>query len=253
MIKNFFWEVWAVALRDLKKRSTFLKFIGMISLTIGIFLLIGYAFESFIDFSEYGDSSYVEFFYAGMIIYSLVLSGLQISLELITDKNGFIRILLVAPISKYSILFGKILSGFISSLKGLFVMIVFFLIMFDKLNVIRIFEILFLMFFVIVSYNGLGLWLSSLFKNRDVATQIIGYLSGGIFLLSGIIYPIQAMPTYVQYFFYINPVAYTVDLFRYIMIGENFFPVLLSISFSLVFGVVSVLLGTYMFDRSQRK
>lgn len=251
-MKEFLQEVYAVALRDLKKRSTFLKYMGGVSLGIGIFLLIGYGFDSFVDFSEYG-SSYVEFFYTGMIVYSIVSSGLLMSLELITDKTGFIRILLVAPISRYSILFGKILSGFITSLKGLFVMIIFFLILFNKVNIIRILEILLLMFFTIVSYNGLGLWLSSFFKNRDVATKVISYLSLGLLFLSGILYPIQAMPKYVQYFFYINPVAYTVDLFRYVMVGENYFPVILSLTFSLIFGIVAIFLGTYMFDRNQRK
>jgi ABC-2 type transport system permease protein len=251
-MKEFFQEVYAVALRDLKKRSNFLKYLGAISITIAIIFLIGYGFDSFVDFSEYG-SSYTEFFYAGMIVYSIIISGLQISLELISDKNSFMRVLLVAPISRYSILFGKIFSNFITSIKSLFIMIIFFMMIFNKLDLIRTVEILVFIFFTIITYNGIGLLLSSFFKSRDVATQIIGFITFGALFLSGILYPIQAMPKYAQYFFYINPIAYTVDLFRYILIGENYFPVFTSVLFLVVFGLVSIFLGTYMFDRNQRK
>ncbi|MCW8966488.1 MAG: ABC transporter permease [Candidatus Pacearchaeota archaeon] len=249
---EFFEEIYAVALRDIKKRSSFLKYIGMLSLSIAAILFIGYGFESFIDFSQYGES-YTEFFYAGIIVYTLIISGLQISLELISDKNSFTRVLLVAPISRYSILFGKILSSFVSSMKNLFIMIIFFLAIFSQLDAIKILEIIIFMFFTIVSYNGVGLLLSSFFKNRDTATQIIGFVTFGLLFLSGILYPISAMPKYAKYFLYANPAAYTVDLFRYIMIGENFFPVKLSLIVSLIFGIIAIFFGTYIFDRNQRK
>ncbi len=71
--------------------------------------------------------------------------------------------------------------------------------------------------------------------------------------LSGIFYPIQALPQAVQYLFYVNPLTYTVDIFRYIMIGEHAFPLLISSTILTIFGIISIILGTYLFDRNLRK
>lgn len=249
---NFLEEVWAVALRDLKLRSTFIKYIGTILLVGVSILLIGAGFDTFIDFSAYG-SSYTEFFAGGMLVFYIISAGLSIGVETITDRKGFIRVLLAAPISRYSLLFGKILSGFIGSLQFFAVMFLIFLIATGNFTILRVFAIIGIMLFMIISWCGFGLWCGSLFKNRDVAQQVIGMSSFVILFISGVFYPIQAMPAFVKWIFYANPASYAVDLFRFIASGQNYFPLWLSVSVCLVFGIASFILGTWLFDRKQRK
>lgn len=251
-MNDFMKEIWAVALRDLRKRGTFIKYFLSIILITSIIFLIGVGFDTFIDFSEYG-SSYSKFFSPGIIVFFIVSMGLQMGVELITDRKGFIKLLLVAPISRYSILFGKILSGFISSLKSFFIIAILFLLLFNEFSLIKIVNIFIFMIFIIITYHSFGLWLSSMFNNRETAQEVIGYLSFAMLFLSGIFYPIQALPKFVQYIIYINPLTYTVDLFRYIMIGEHYFSIILNIFILLVFGLISLFLGVYQFDRNLRR
>src|SRR3989344_2347376 len=227
-MNNFLNEVWAVVLRDLKKRETFLKYFLGIILTASIIFLIGVSFDTFIDFSRYG-SSYSRFFSPAIIVYLIAMTGIQIGIELVIDKKGFIKLLLVAPISRYSILFGKILSGFITSLKFYFLIIVIFLLLFNEFNFIKIIWILLFIFFIIILFHSFGLWLSSLFESRETAQNVVGFLSFAILFLSGIFYPIQALPKFIQYLIYINPLTYAVDLFRFITVGEYLFPLALNI------------------------
>ena len=120
-------------------------------------------------------------------------------------------------------------------------------------HITRLVEILFFIGFITIIYHSLGLWLSSLFSNRGTAQNVIGFLSFGMLFLSGIFYPIQALPKFIQYITYINPLTYTADLFRFIMIGEHLFPALLNITVLLIFGLISIFLGVYQFDKNLRK
>src|SRR3989338_1507087 len=110
----FISEIWAVALRDLKKRENFVTYAGAIILIATVIVLIGFWFDTFIDFSKYG-SSYSEFFASGIIIFYIAMLGLQVCVELVIDKKGFLKLMLVTPVSRYAILFGKIISGFLTS------------------------------------------------------------------------------------------------------------------------------------------
>lgn len=250
-MNGFLQEVWAVALRDLKKREKFVKYAIGIVIAAAVILLIGYGFDTFIDFSKYGHS-YMEFFSAGIIALYIALPGITIGPELILDRKGFMRLLLAAPISRYSILFGKIVSSFILSLRSLFVITLMLLIVFKKFDLLRIIEILAFVLFTVISYHGFGMWLSSFFKSAEFAMKVSGYITAAFILLSGIFYPIQALPKLIQYVFYINPLTYTADFFRFIMIGEHAVPLIIDIAVLSAFGIFSIFFGTYRFDKSLR-
>lgn len=249
---NIIGEIWAVALRDLRKKETFLKYLVGIILVAVTIMLIGLGFDTFIDFSQYG-SSYSQFFSSGIIIFYIVMIGLQTGVELVTDKNGFLKLMLVTPVSKYSILFGKIISGFITSLKTFFFVIIVFLFLFKTLSFMAIIEVFLFMLFITIVFHSFGLWLSSLFKNRDSASSFVGWFSFVMLFLSGIFYPIEALPNYIKFVFYLNPMTYTVDVFRFIMGGTAYFPIFLSLVILISFGLVSIFLGTYQFDKNLRK
>lgn len=245
-------EIWAVAIRDLKKGESIFTYISQMAVIIGVILLIGLGFDAFIDFSKYGPS-YTQFFSSGIIVFYVAMSGIHISRELVEDRKGFLKLLMVTPISKYSILLGKMLSGFLGSLKTFLIMSIFFLFVFKMFSIIKVIEIIIFILLTVIIYNCFGLWLASLFENKKTAISFMDYLNFGTMFLSGIFFPLDAMPKIVKYICYINPLTYTVDLFRYITINEHYFSIWVNLIFLTIFGLVSFFLGIYQFDKNMRR
>lgn len=101
---------------------------------------------------------------------------------------------------------------------------------------------------------GLGMFISSLVtKYRDLS-YLIGFGVQLLMYLSAVMYPMALiqtkMPEYawlVQY----NPLAYIIELTRYMLLGIGSFSVL-GLLYTLVFTVVVFLLGLLVFNRTEK-
>ena len=75
---------------------------------------------------------------------------------------------------------------------------------------------------------GLGLLISTLSKNQFVAAQaalIVGFLPA--FLLSGFIFQINSMPTWLQYLTHIIPARYFIEILQCIFLSGDIYEVIL--------------------------
>jgi ABC-2 type transport system permease protein len=249
---RFFDETWAILLRYKRRKVSIWNKIGAIALAVGIILLIGIGFDKVIDFSKYG-MSYTQFFSPGIIAYFIAVGGLSSAVSLVSDRKGFTKYVLVTPISRYALLAGEILEGITGPSQALLIAGVIFLLFFSKITFISLLLFMLLTILCIVGFYAFGLWFSTLFKRRETAMKITGFANFFMLFLSGIVYPISAMPKFLQYIMYSNPVAYAVDLFRYVMVGKNHFPLLLSIGFLGIFFLASITAGIYYFEKNLRK
>ena len=93
--------------------------------------------------------------------------------------------------------------------------------------------------------QALGILLSSLAKREAQAVQFIPFIILPVFLLSGIFWPIQAIPTWLRPFSYLVPPTYAVDAVRSVMLKgwglDKIWPdVLALIIFAVIFLLVAV-------------
>ena len=91
---------------------------------------------------------------------------------------------------------------------------------------------------------GLGLLISTLAKNQFVAAQaalIVGFLPA--FLLSGFIFQINSMPTWLQYLTHIIPARYFVEILQSLFLSGDIYEVIIPNAIAmLIVGVIIFLI-----------
>lgn len=247
----FFEEVLAVALRDWKKSGKLWKFLLVLTIMGAFIYGVGFSFERIVSASFYS-GNYSSFFSFSFLVYLIFLVGITNGSAIIVDREKFVKLLLVAPISKYSLLFGKALSTLTGSLRLFIPLGLFFLFLSQQLSFGKLFSLILYCIFLVIVGVATGLFLSTLSKNRTTSTYITNFFTFALLFLSGILFPTSSLPEKLQLLFKINPFVYITDLFRFLMLGISDFPLLTDLLISLVFGTLIVFLGVYQFDKNLR-
>ena len=253
-MNDFLSEVIAITEQDFVKKSTFIKILKGISTILfmgSIIYGLGLGFETIISTSLL-KTRYSHFFSFGMLLYLIFIAGFMHGSNLILDYNNQIRLLLVAPISKFSILVGKTLSLVIAMFRSYFLLAILFLFISKKVTIIKIIFLSVYIFILSLISVGSGLFLASISNDKEISKRIVGSTQFILLFLSGIWFPVSSLPNYLQMIFNLNPLVYILDLFRYLTIGTHDFSLVLDISVSLTTLFLSVILGVYQFDKNLR-
>ena len=193
------------------------------------------------------------FFVPGLIAYILYIVGVLLTALTIAreQERGNLEQLFATPVGRLEVMLGKLLPylalGLLQALLVLaFGMAVFEVPLRGSLGVLALGTLLFL-----AGALAQGLFISSVAGSQQVATQAgaLSSLLPGV-LLSGFVFPVENMPTVLQWFASIFPARYYVDLLRGVMLRGNGFDVLWTDFLGLgVFCVAAVALATLRFKR----
>lgn len=210
--------IYTFAKRDLKIKfaQTYLGLAWAIIQPLTAVLIFTVFFSLIINFkTEY---PYVLFVLSGMLIWGIfnyIFSQSSTSLSQSQDlikKMSFPKIIL--PISKIILA----LVEFVLTLMLLIVLLIVFQMDFRWTMLLLPIIILPIVFFSL----GLALFLSSIaLKNRDLFHIVPFLVNFGIWF-TPVFYPISIIPTEFKNLIYINPVAASIQLFRWSFFGENF-------------------------------
>lgn len=210
--------IYTFAKRDLKIKfaQTYLGLAWAIIQPLTAVLIFTVFFSLIINFkTEY---PYVLFVLSGMLIWGIfnyIFSQSSTSLSQSQDlikKMSFPKIIL--PISKIILA----LVEFVLTLMLLIVLLIVFQMDFRWTMLLFPIIILPIVFFSL----GLALFLSSIaLKNRDLFHIVPFLVNFGIWF-TPVFYPISIIPTEFKNLIYINPVAASIQLFRWSFFGENF-------------------------------
>ena len=219
-------------------------------------LIIGGGLGSAVSF---GGINYQSFIYPGVLIQTALFSAIFFGVYIVWDKKiDFMKEVLVAPMRRTSIFFGKILGGSTDTLLQIFILfgigIVFVTIgMMPELH-LNIFSIAVSVAFLFVTTVGLvsiGLTIGSQMESPEGFQLIVSFLIFPMFFLSGALFPITNLPSYLAPLVLVNPVTYAVDGIRGVMIGFEFSRFNIAFDFAIVclFAVIMILIGTYAFKK----
>ncbi|MDR2967705.1 MAG: ABC transporter permease [Methanobacteriaceae archaeon] len=204
---------------------------------------------SLLDEPIYGkDAKFIDFFVPGVMAFAaFLLTTLLTLLTFVSEKtSGTLERLLSTPISESEIVTGYAIAfGIIGTIQAGFLLTIAILI-FDIMvigNVLLAFLVVALL--AIVS-QALGILLSSLAKKESQAIQFIPFIILPTFLLSGIFWPIQAIPSWIRPFSYLIPPTYAVNAARNVFLKgwglDKIWPdVMILIIFAAIFLILAVL------------
>ncbi|MCI1960112.1 MAG: ABC transporter permease [Clostridia bacterium] len=153
----------------------------------------------------------------GVIIMTVFQQALNNSTAILDDiANGFMKEILVAPISRYEISIGQILSSsVIAVIQGLVIFIAG-MFMGLKLDVLHFFGALGIMAVAGLTFGSIGLFIATVAKGSSAFQILSTLLMMPLSFLSGAYIPTTIMPKFLLPVVYVNPLTYITSIFRFV-------------------------------------
>ncbi|MDF2954972.1 MAG: ABC-type multidrug transport system [Candidatus Alkanophagales archaeon MCA70_species_2] len=245
-------------IRFFRLRSRVLGSLGM-----PLFFLAFLAFLP-VEASSVHGLRYIDFLAPGIVGMTLLFSSMFAGLSVLWDKEfGFLREIMVAPVSRVSIILGRIAGGMTTSLfQGVLMLLAAFPMGFrvEGLNEAAspavavlggVLLAVFFMMLISVTFIGMGVALASKLKDMSGYSLVMNFLVFPIFFLSGALFPLDGFPHWVRTLAYADPLTYGVDALRKCLVGVGEFPLLLDFAALVLSSIAMVWLGAYLFEKTE--
>jgi ABC-2 type transport system permease protein len=196
---------------------------------------------------------YLDFLAPGIVGMTLLFAGTMSGASVIWDKEfGFLKEVLVAPVNRFSVILGRSLGGMTTAIIQALIIVGIALVMGVKLSSVPgFFLAILVMILTCATFTGFGLIIATRLGNLEGFMAIMNLIVFPIFLLSGALFPIQSMPSWLRYIMYIDPLTYGVDGLRGTLIGISAFPLWLDFVVLIAVCLALATLGSYFFSRME--
>jgi ABC-2 type transport system permease protein len=200
-------------------------------------------------------AGYVSFLTPGIIGMTLLFSSTFAGLSVLWDREfGFLKEIMVAPVSRLAIVLGRTAGGVTTAIiQAMIILLSGILLGMNAPGLLGLLLSLVFMVLIASTFIGLGLAFASKMEDMSGFSLIMNFLIFPLFFLSGALFPLDRFPPAIRFLAYLNPLTYGVDGLRYCLIGVSAFPpaldfVVLAVSCAAILG-----LGAYLFETSEVK
>lgn len=199
-----------------------------------------------------GNPNYFQFMAPGlmaMVIMMAAMIGLAGSISR-ERELGTLDGIISAPISRLSIVLGKSLAQIVRGLLQAILTLVLAILIFGVVVHGNLALLALLLLLTVFSFIGLGVIISALASQQETAMTIMMTLTFPMLFLSGALFPIQQMPTIMQWISKVLPLTYAVEALRKcIVLGTGINGMMPEIWVMLGFGVVFTAVAIPVFNR----
>jgi ABC-2 type transport system permease protein len=155
------------------------------------------------------------FMFPGVLATSVLFTAMFSAMSVVWDREfGFLREMLVAPVRRGSIILGKALGGAtVATLQSLLILALagFVDVPYNPVMIVKLIGELFLLAFALCA---IGLLLAARVQQMQTMMGLMQMLVLPLSFLSGALYPISNLPTWLETLTLINPVTYAVHAVR---------------------------------------
>jgi ABC-2 type transport system permease protein len=202
--------------------------------------------------------SYLQFIFPGMIGMTILFSSIFSSISIVWDREfGFMKEMLVAPISRLSIVVGKAISGTFISVAQAIIILILTPFLGIHLTIMQFFEVVAVAVLVSFCITSLGILIAARLTSFDGFNIIMNFLVMPMLFLSGAMYPVTSMPPALLHLTQINPLTYGIDAFKHVLLRNGApplgpeFSLLLDLSVVTAISVVMLTFAALSFRRKE--
>jgi ABC-2 type transport system permease protein len=197
-----------------------------------------------------GGTNYQVFIFPGILTMTILFSSIFFGLYIVWDKRiDFFKEVLVAPLSRLTIFAGKTLGGCTDALIQGTLMLAFGVILGVSYSAQMVALVMIFMLVLASAVVSIGLIIGSFMESPEGFNLIVSFLIFPLFFLSGALFPIDNLPSWLRAFTTLNPVTYAVDGMRGVILGMSTFPVMMDLGILLGFAAVMLGIGSIAFSR----
>jgi ABC-2 type transport system permease protein len=155
------------------------------------------------------------FVYPGVLAMSVLFTAIFSAASIVWDREfGFLREMLVAPVSRAALVIGKCLGGAtVATLQGIVILILAGLahVPYSPVLIVTLIGELLLLSFTLTAF---GVMMAARIKQIQAFMALTQMLVMPLFFLSGALYPLTGLPTWLGVLTRFDPLTYIVDPMR---------------------------------------
>lgn len=226
---------------------------GTLGMPLFFFAFIGLGFRRVPVPGLPEDMNYIHFLVPGIIGMSLLLTSTFAGLSVLWDREfGFLKEIMVAPVTRVSIVLGRIAGGVTTALiQAMLIVVISLFLKFKIMSIPSFVQAVVFMILIAVAFIGLGLIFASKMRDIQGFSIIMNFVIFPLIFLSGAFYPVENFPFWLKYVSHFDPLTYGVDGLRGALIGVSSFSLLFNFIILSGFALVMIFLGAYFFEKSE--
>ena len=176
--------------------------------------------------NTFGTTSYISFMAVGMIAFTALFTTMFSGMSVVWDRRlGFLNKVLSTPVSRSVIILSKVLSATLRSMFQASIILIIAVPLgfqvgaaFTPINILGVFAFLFLM---CMGLSSLFIAINIRSTRIETPMAVMNLLNLPLTFASSAFFPIDRMPEWLQVVASINPLSYTMDGMRQLLINDT--------------------------------
>ena len=204
--------------------------------------------------------NYIQFMYPGIVSMSVLFTSIFAAMGIVWDREfGFMKELLVAPISRSSIAVGKALGGATQAVFQGLILLALAPFVGVTLTLEGGLELLLFMAALAFGLSSMGVAIAARMRSMQGFQMVMNFLMMPMFFLSGALFPLVGLPSWMTVLTRLDPASYGIDPIRRTLlgapaerlaltIGDQTVPIAGEIAVIVLFGLVMLAIGARSFS-----
>jgi len=229
------------------------RIIGMLAMPLLFLSFMGMGFSGMAIPGMGSGVNYISFLVPGIIGMGMLFTSMFAGISVLWDREfGFLKEIMIAPVNRVSIVLGRIAGGATTALiQGVLILLISMVIGFRVPDLASFATAIVFMTLIATTFIGLGLVFASKMRDMQGFNLIMNFVIFPLFFLSGALFPLDNLPTFIKVISFIDPLTYGIDGMRASLIGFSVFGIMTDLAVLLGFSAVMIFLGAYFFEKSE--
>lgn len=207
-----------------------------------------------------GNLDFTRFMFPGILAMAVLFTSIFSAVSIVWDREfGFLKEVLVAPVSRVAVALGKVAGGSTVALFQGALMLIFAPLLGIKMTWDQLLILIGLMLLLAGVMTSLGILIAARQRTMEGFHMIMNFIMLPMFFLSGAFFPLNGVPLWMDWLSKVNPVTYGVDPLRQVALRASIpevfletlrlYPIATDVAIMLGFGVVFIVPAVWLFSR----
>lgn len=185
--------------------------------------VLGYGMTTLVGTT--GGFDFKKFVFPGIVSMTVVTTAIFSAISIVWDREfGFLREMLVAPVSRGALVAGKTLGGAsIATVQGT-IMLALAPLIGVRLTVPLVLEVMGTELLMAVALTTFGVFVASRIQRMEGFQVVMQLVLFPMLFLSGALFPLKGLPSWLAFITRINPLTYAVDPLRRVVFAAQHMP-----------------------------
>jgi ABC-2 type transport system permease protein len=203
-------------------RRTPARIVSGLAQPILFLFVLGAGIKPLVGGRAAGGVDFQAFIFPGVIAMSVLFSSLFSAISIVWDREfGFLREMLVAPVSRTGLVLGKAAGAGTVAAGQALILVAAAPIVGVSLDALQFLEVIGLLLLLAFALTAFGIVIASRMQRMESFQMVMGLVVNPMLFLSGAIFPLRGLPIWLAVVTRLNPATYGIDPIRRVMLGGS--------------------------------